>query len=86
MSELVSDESVYEITLDVVVDTEQLVENRLARLGVPHGVSVEFDAQPLTVPVTFRGQLEELMELAMNHGVVELEEFEELCRPADDQG
>lgn len=79
MGELLDDE-LYEITLDVVVDPAQLVENRLAKLGIGADIGVEFSAEAFSVPVTYRGTLEDLMEVAMNQGVTELEEFEELCR------
>lgn len=80
MNELLDDE-LYEITLDVVVDPTALVERVLGKMGVGHDIVVKFDVEPVAVAVTYRGVLEDLMAIAMDNGVTELEEFEELCHP-----
>lgn len=72
------DDELYEITVHEDVDVTALVEKRLGRLGVPAQVEVDYEVRRVTVPVTYRGCLEDLMEVAARSGL-SLEEFEELC-------
>lgn len=72
-------EDVYEIVLDFTTDVTADVQRQLNPLGVGHEVQVEMDDQVVTTPVTFRGPLTDLMELACDHGI-EPDEFEEMLR------
>lgn len=72
------DDELYEITIEEQVNVESMVEHILGRRGTPAGVQVSYEVRQVTVPVTYQGCLEDLMEIAVRANLG-LEEFEELC-------